>query len=355
MYLNYIIPFVSSLILSLILTPIVRNFALKKKIAIPKVRERDSHQKITPRLGGVAVFLSFYLVIIAVLLISPQSLNFVQDKFLGIDKNLFGLMLAGIVWIIVGIIDDIKGLKSSTKFFWQGVCGLIIVAFGIRIWWLSNPLGGANIVLGPWTYLLVPMWIGLLMNVLNWFDGIDGLTPGISTITLVILFLLSINPIVNQPATAMLCAILAGAILGFLPYNWHPAKIFLGDSGSMFLGLMIGIFSIISGAKLATAALVLGVPIIDAGWVIIKRLIEKKSPFDADKTHIHHRFLEAGFNTKQTVIIIYTICAGFGIIALQSGTEGKFRALGWLLLLMIIIGIILFVKKYKKQHKNIKI
>ena len=351
MYLNYIIPFISSFILSLVITPIVGNFTLKKKIATPKIRERDSHQKITPRLGGIAVFLSFYLVIIAILLISPQSLNFVKDKFLGIDKNLFGLLLSGLVWIIVGIIDDVKGLKPFTKFFWQGICGLIIVGFGINIWWLSNPFGGLNIILGPWTYLLVPLWIGLLMNVLNWFDGIDGLTPGISIITLVILFLLSMNPIVNQPATAMLCAILTGSVLGFLPYNWHPSKIFLGDSGSMFLGLMIGVFSIISGAKLATAALVLGVPIIDAVWVIIKRLIQKKSPFYADKSHLHHRFLEAGFNVKQTVIIIYAICAGFGIIALQSDTAGKVRALIWLLISMIVIGIILFVKKHKQNNR----
>lgn len=350
-YLLYIIPFISALIISLIFTPLIRSYCLGKNIALPDIRLRDTHHQKTPRLGGLAIFLSFYLVIIGFLIFSPETLHFVDEKFLGIDLNLFGLMLAGLVWIIVGIIDDIKGIKPFSKFFWQGVCGLIIVGFGIKIWWLSNPLGGLNIVLGPWTYLLVPMWIGLLMNVLNWFDGIDGLTPGISIITLVVLGILSINPEVNQPATAMLCAILAGSVLGFLPYNWFPAKIFLGDSGSMFLGLAIGVFSIISGAKLATAALVLGVPIIDAFWVIIKRISQKKSPFYADKSHLHHQFLEAGFNQKQTVLIIYAISAGFGIIALQSGTEGKIRAFGWLLVAMVIIGIILFIRKYKQNNR----
>ncbi len=345
---NYIILFLSSFILSLICTPLVRNYALKHNIGL---RSREKKVKPIPRLGGVVLFIVFYFNVLILYLISPEKLSFVDYKILGIDENLFGLLSAGLVWIVVGLYDDLKGMNPFSKLFWQFICGLIIVIFGIKIWWLSNPITGGAFIIGDWNYFLVPVWIVLIMNALNWFDGIDGLTPGVSTIALIILFILSINPQVNQPATALLCIILAGSVLGFLPYNWSPAKIFLGDSGSMFLGLMIGVFSIISGAKLATAALVLGVPIIDACWVIIRRILSKKSPFYADKNHLHHKFLEAGFTTKQTVIIIYAICAGFGIIALESETQGKVKALVWLLIAMIILSIVLFIKKYKQNNR----
>jgi len=206
----YIYSFLAALTLSLIFTPLVRKFCIKKNIALPKIRSRDVHKTQIPRLGGVAISLSFFLVVMLILIFTPVKLFFVSDKFLGIDKNLFGLLLAGVTWIVVGIYDDIKDIKPWTKFIWQGICGLIIVTFGIKIWWLSNPIGGLNLDIGWMTYLLVPIWVGLLMNALNWFDGIDGLTPGISLISLLVLFFLSIKPEVNQPATALLCIIFAG-------------------------------------------------------------------------------------------------------------------------------------------------
>lgn len=350
MYLSYLIPFILSLTLSLILTSIVRKIALKKKWTIAKVRARDAHQKPTPRLGGVAIFLSFWIITIIYWIVFPEYLNFIIDKILGLDKNLLGVFIASTVWIIVGIIDDFKNIKPWKKFFWQGICGFIIIAFGINIWWISNPVGGLDFIVGNWNWILVPVWIGLMMNVVNWIDGIDGLASGISVIALVTLFILSLAPNVNQPATALLCVILAGSVFGFLFFNWNPAKIFLGDTGSMFIGMMLGIISIISGAKLATLALVMGVPILDALWVIIQRISQRKTIWSADKIHLHHQFLQIGLSVKQTVIIYYAIAAGFGIIALQSGTQDKIKAIWYLIVIMVIITVGLYIIKYLKKR-----
>lgn len=349
--LPYILPFSIALVLSLILTPTVRFLAQKYNWAIPKPRPRDVHGRPIPRLGGVVLFVSFWLIVISYWLLAPEKLHFVDEKILGLDKNLLGVFLGSLVLLFIGVLDDLRGVKPWAKLFWQIVAAALVVIFGIKIWWFSNPLGGPNIILGNWTYLFVPLWIILMINVINWLDGLDGLADGISFIALVILGFLSLAPNVNQPATAFLCAILAGSALGFLFFNFNPAKIFLGDSGSMFLGFMIAIAAIISGAKLATAALVLGIPILDALWVIGRRIFTGKSPMMADKLHLHHRFLEAGLSQRQTVLILYALAAGFGIVALQQGTHGKFIAGLWLLGIMVIMGIgLVFHKKNTNGH-----
>lgn len=345
-YIAYLLPFVLSLILSLALTPLARFLAQKYQLAIPQPRPRDVHGKPIPRLGGIALFISFWLIVIAYWLLAPGKLHFVDEKILGIDKNLLGVFLGSLILIIVGVVDDLKGVKPWPKLFWQTAAAYLVVAFGIKIWWLSNPLGGASIILDNWTYLLVPLWIVIIINVINWLDGLDGLADGISLIALIVLGFLSIAPNVSQPATALLCVILAGAALGFLFFNFNPAKIFLGDSGAMFLGFMIAVAAIISGAKLATAALVLGIPILDALWVVGRRIISGKSPMVADKLHLHHRFLEIGLSQRQTVLILYAIAAGFGVVALQNGTHGKLVAALWLLAIMVIMGTgLVFLKK----------
>lgn len=351
-YLSYILPFLISLVLSLTLTPAVRFFAQKYNLAIPKPRPRDIHGKPIPRLGGVALFVSFWLVALGYLLFAPDNLYFINEKVLGIDKNLLGVFLGSLVLIIVGVIDDIRGMKPGLKLFWQFIAAILVVIFGIKIWWFSNPMGGANIVLANWTYIFVPIWTVLIINVINWLDGLDGLADGISLICLIVLGFLALAPNVNQPATALICAILAGVATGFLFFNFNPAKIFLGDSGSMFLGFMIAIASIISGGKVATAALVLGIPILDAIWVILRRIFSKKSPMQADKFHLHHRFLDIGLSQRQTVLILYTLSAGFGIVALQNGTHGKMIASLWLLLIMVIMGIALVFLKKTRNVKN---
>jgi len=348
---NYLIPFILAVFLSMGLSYLVSKLAIKNNWAITKIRTRDVHSKPIPRVGGIAIFISFWLIVIGYWLIAPQKLHFVDQTIFGMDKNLFGLLVASIFWLTIGVIDDFRGIKPWLKLFCQVICGILIVAFGIKIWWVTNPLGGLNIILDNWTYILVPMWIILIMNVVNWFDGIDGLAPSISFITLIILFFLSIDPKVGQSSTALLCIILAGAVLGFLPANWNPARVFLGDTGSGFLGLCLAVFAIISGAKLATAFLVLGIPILDALVVIITRIRNKKSIFSADTSHLHHRFLKSGFSIKQTVLILSFISLLFGLLALKSQTQEKMLAFLWLFATMgIILLALIIIKKFKKNE-----
>jgi UDP-GlcNAc:undecaprenyl-phosphate GlcNAc-1-phosphate transferase len=348
----YLVSLLLSIIISFITTKIVLTYSLKNKVGLSIPRKRDVHTKPIPRIGGIGIYISFWIVVGIILLLFPESLSFVESKIINIDMNLLGIIIASTIWVIIGLVDDTKGLKPSIKLFFQFICATIIVLFGVKIWWISNPLGGLNIGLEQWTYLLVPIWIVLLMNVINWFDGIDGLSSNISAVTCIILFLLSIDPNVNQPATALLCIILLGVLIGFIPYNWNPAKIFLGDTGSGFLGLMLAVFAIISGAKLATAFLVLGIPILDALVVIFSRLKNKKSIFSADKTHIHHKFLKAGLSVKQTVIFLTIISIVFGIVALKTQTQEKFQAFLWLMLIMGII-LLTLTNIIKNRNKNV--
>lgn len=351
MVLPYSIPFILAFSLSLIFTFFIRRLSLKWGF-FDYPSPRKIHDKPIPRLGGVAVFLSFFLVVVGYLIFIPEKLQFVKEKILGIDKNLWGVLLGALVLVATGIYDDIKGLKPLPKLFFQLIAAGLVALFGIKIWWFSNPFG-PRIILGAFSPLFVILWILLLTNVVNWLDGLDGLATSVSFIAAIILFFLSLQPVVNQPATALLCLILAASCLGFLPFNFNPAKIFLGDSGAMFLGFMIAIFAIISGGKVATASLVLGIPIFDAIWVILRRLWGKKAPWLSDKRHLHHRFLEAGFNQRESVLILSGIALAFGVLSLFSQTKEKFWAGLSLLGLMLLLAIVLIILE-KRRHERAK-
>lgn len=328
--------------------PAARRLALAWGV-VAKPRNRDVHRTPTPKLGGLAIAGSAYTLIALVLLISPDSLRFVNESVFGIDRNLFGVLLGGLILVVTGMLDDKYDLKPILKLALQTLATLMVVVFGVKIWWIAHPFGGLDIVIGNWTYVLVPLWLLLMINVMNFFDGLDGLTAGLSVISSAALAFLALEPFVDQPATALLAAIVAGAAAGFLPYNWNPAKIFMGDSGSMFLGFMVGVFAIISGAKFATAALVLGIPIFDAVWVVTRRLVSGQSIMKADRKHLHHRFLDAGFSPRASVLILYAIAILFGVIALTTGTEGKVEAIGALLVSMIVLGVVLILAAKRRS------
>ncbi|MCA9388560.1 undecaprenyl/decaprenyl-phosphate alpha-N-acetylglucosaminyl 1-phosphate transferase [Candidatus Berkelbacteria bacterium] len=337
--------------LSLVATPLLKRFLVTKKIGLAVPRSRDTHQNALPRLGGLVVFFSFALVILGALVFNPESLKFVEQRVLIFDLNLLGVLLGALILVLVGVYDDVRDLNPLSKLLWQIAAAFLVVAFGVKIFWVTNPFGGI-ITLGNWTYLIVPLWLLLMINVMNWFDGLDGLAGGLSVIASIAIIFLALDPVVDQPATAMLAAILAGSVLGFLPYNWNPAKIFLGDTGSMFLGFMMGVFAIISGAKFATALLVLGIPVLDAIWVIARRALAGQSIMKADKKHLHHRFLEAGFSVRQTVIILYALAGAFGLVALATGTRGKIISIGVLVVVMVIMGSMLVLKARSRHQKE---
>ena len=348
----YFIFFAISFVLSLAITPFIIRLAHYIN-AIDKPGPRKIHTQPIARLGGVVVILAFLLTLISIMIADPAKLEFTAEKIWRIDKNLFGVSSGILVLLIVGIWDDIKGIKAGYKLIFHFLAALIVVYFGVNIWWIRNPFSNLDVLLGNWTYLVVPVWIVLLINVTNWLDGADGLATGVGFIASVVLFFLSVSPTVNQSSTGLLAIVLSGALLGFLVHNFNPAKIFLGDSGSMFIGFMLAIFAIISGGKLATAALVMGLPILDALWVIARRIISGESPWKADRLHLHHRFLDAGFTQRQTVFSLYGISAIFGIIALSAKTQQKMFLAFWLIVVMFAIALILVKLKKNKNEKTV--
>lgn len=317
-------------------TPVVRRFALAHGIIDRPSEQRKIHRVPVAYLGGVAIFVAFA---VTALLLVPVSRQFAA------------LLLGCGVLVVMGIVDDARGLSPWVKLVWQFVAAGIALAGGIGITQVTNPFGGvidlsqygrtSFDVLG-WQFHITPIanalsliWMVGLANTINFLDGLDGLASGVSGIAAFVMFLLAVGPNVNQPAVALLAIILAGAALGFLPYNFFPAKIFMGDSGAYFLGLVLAMLAVYSGAKLATAALVLGVPIIDSIWVVVRRLMLRRSPFQADRKHFHHLLLDAGLSQPQAVLTLYVVVAAFGVTALVVGSFLKLVAFGVLLAFMM--------------------
>lgn len=361
----YLPPLIVAALLAGGLTYSVKKIAEKFRI-FDYPSKRKIHPKVTPRLGGVAIVVAFLILVIGYGLAS-QRLEFSGFHIMFFDKRLVGVLLGALILMGAGIYDDIKDLKPWQKLFWQITAAGIVVAFGLGIDYVRLPAGyhlqldtwqvpislfGHGFKFVVWGDLLTMFWIVLMINTLNFLDGLDGLAAGIAFIAGIALFFLSFS--LSQFAAALLCVIFAGSVLGFLPWNFNPAKIFMGDSGSMFLGYMLAVISIISGGKLATAFLILGLPLLDVIWVVVRRISTGQSPFRADKLHLHHRLLAVGLTQRQTVLMLYLIAAFFGAVSVFSGTQEKIQALYWLLILMGSLAIVLIVLEWKKRRQEMR-
>jgi UDP-GlcNAc:undecaprenyl-phosphate/decaprenyl-phosphate GlcNAc-1-phosphate transferase len=251
------------------------------------------------------------------------------------------LLLGGAVAAALGAADDLFDLRAR----WQlaGQLGLAsgAVALGIVVNFVNNPFGGSVIDFdGPFAAGFAIFWIIGMINSINWIDGLDGLSSGVALIAAVTLGLISLTTQVGQPLIAVLCFALAGALLGFLRWNFHPATIFAGTSGVQFVGYTLAVLSILGTAKVAVALLVLGVPIIDTFWIIVRRLSQGRSPFTPDRSHIHHRLLDLGLTHRQTVLVIYGICIALAVLALLLTGATQLYAF---LSVFVVSGLILFV------------
>jgi UDP-GlcNAc:undecaprenyl-phosphate GlcNAc-1-phosphate transferase len=287
--------------------------------------------------------------------------------FMEFDKHLTGVVLAATLLVGVSFLDDRKGLSPILRLGVQVLAGITVILAGIGITSVSNPFGGLIYLDGweiplsigdtmyqltVWADLITILWIVAMINTLNWLDGLPGLVSGIGTIGAVVMFVLSIRPdfhFIDQTDVSMLAVIIAGIGFAFWLFDFHPPKILMGDTGSMFLGFMLAILAIFSGGKIATALLIMGFPFLDAAWVILRRLYQKKSPFKGDLFHFHHRLLKAGFSERKSILIIYTICAIFGGLALFLGSGEKLVAIIVMLVLMIILGTLVVVRGKKLQ------
>lgn len=332
----YYLSALAAAVVSALLTAGLIRWAKKRQLFMTAPRERDLHQQPTPRIGGMAVVGAFVAIVILLNFLVPNSLNFSGQTFWGFDRNLFGLLAAIILLAAVNILDDYRNVRVLVRLMVETLAAWLIVVFGITISWLSNPLGG-QIMLGLLSPFFVVVWLVGLSNVTNWLDGVNGLAGGVGAIAMAVLFFLSIRPDVAQAPNALLAAVAFGALVGFLPFNIIRAKAFLGDTGSVFIGFLLGVLAIISGGKVATAFLVLAIPFLDAVVVVITRLFARQSPFAADQRHLHHRLLEAGLKPWQIVGLFYAISLIFGLIALNTQAIGKLWAAAFAMLLMIAL------------------
>lgn len=261
------------------------------------------------------------------------------------DGLKLGLILCSVLILFFGLWDDLRELSWKKQLIFQIAIALIMVYAGLEVEYIANPFGGREFRLDG-TYLagfsvlgslFVILWIVGFMNVVNWLDGMDGLGGGVGAIASLTLFFLSISDLVNQPPLAIMAIALFGALLGFLVFNFHPARIFMGSSGALFLGFMLSVLAIFSGGKIATMFLVMGFPILDALWVVYRRLRGGKSPFLGDRSHFHYQLLDRGMPERKVVVLLYALSLLFGLAALAFQGVYKVAILGVLILLVFFM------------------
>jgi len=340
---KYVIPFLISFLLTVVLTACLVGIAKKIKW-VERKSERHIHKAGIYRVGGIAMVLAFIATIFL-------------DHDLVITPELYGLIFGLIALMAVGFWDDMKELYWKVQLSAQIAVAILIFIMGVRIFYVTNPLTGKilSMVGGPWVVvatILVIFWIVLVINAINWIDGIDGLSGGITAISAATIFILSLRSEVNQPPIAIICAILLGTALGFLIFNFYPSRVLAGTSGSMYMGLTLSVLAIFSGTKVATALLVLAIPIIDSIWVVGERIRAGKSIFQPDRNHLHYRLLELGWSQKKIAFYYYILTILIAIIALNTRVIGKSIALILAIIIMLVVSIVID-KKISQKNKKI--
>jgi UDP-GlcNAc:undecaprenyl-phosphate GlcNAc-1-phosphate transferase len=305
---------------------------------VEKIKRGGTTEKVC-RIGGVAIIIGFA---VALLL----------DGNLIISEKLWGIIIVSFLILIFGIIDDFLELDWKAQLIFQISIALLIFVFGVRVEYITNPAGGL-IFLNVGKYLIpsfvfIMIWIVLLINSMNWVDGIDGLSGGATLIGILTIFFLSLKPEVNQPPVGIIAMALAGSILGFLIFNFYPSKILAGTSGSMFFGFILATLAIFAGTKIATALLVMAVPIIDALWVIGERLRSGNSIFKSDNRHLHYKLLEIGWSPKKITLFLYAVTFSIAIVAVNTRAIGKIITLT--LIIAIMVSALIFIgRKLEKS------
>jgi UDP-GlcNAc:undecaprenyl-phosphate/decaprenyl-phosphate GlcNAc-1-phosphate transferase len=347
----YILAFVVSLVLVLLLTPIARRIALWLG-AIDMPQDRKVHESPTPSLGGIAILLSVVISILLckVLVTYSSSLAKPQGMVDALSSyQLLGIMLAAIFISVMGAIDDMRYLSPWMKLAGQVMGALILVSFGVEISSVALPRGNViDLTASPiLSILLTVVWMVAFTNIINLIDGLDGLAAGIAFISAVAFFYYG-SRVGGDPNTLqamVISASVGGACLGFLRYNFHPASIFMGDSGAQFLGFILGAISIqgilkrTAVATLFTPIIILAVPILDTGLAILRRALKGRPFHYADKEHIHHRLLYIGHSQRQAVLIIYLWTAVLTGIALSL----EFVTSKMVVLILLVVGFLIFL------------
>ena len=332
------------LVIAYLLTPPVAWTATQLGV-LDRPGGRHIHRAPVPRLGGLAIYLAFVAAVLVGLPVErPIHVAFETHRITvvipylpAIDRPIVALLLGATLITLVGVLDDVRGTRPLVKLLGQIAAAAVLLPFGVGMDVLTNPLGGMFFV-GPLGALVTVVWIVALCNVMNLIDGVDGLASGIAAIAGTTLLIAAYHR--GDIGTAILAAALAGAALGFIPYNFNPARIFLGDTGSMLLGYLLGALSVLGTYKsytalsLLVALVALGVPVTDTAFAIARRWRNRRPIFEADTQHLHHRLLQRGFTPRQTVSVLYLVTGILSAGALMVSGVGRFP-------IIVILGLLL--------------
>jgi UDP-GlcNAc:undecaprenyl-phosphate GlcNAc-1-phosphate transferase len=334
--------FIAAAFLGYILTPMARSIAVRRGF-VDRPGGRRVNTRPVPRAGGVAFAVAFLAVAIGVLVVGETvpwvTLSGAVDR-----GEMTALLAGGAVATVLGLLDDVFQLRARWQLVGQVLLAAGAVWLGIEVVTLNDPFGPGRITLIPPIALgFSVFWIVGMINSINFIDGLDGLSSGIGLIAALTLGVISLTHAsgpFGQPVVAAMCFTLAGSLFGFLRWNFHPASVFAGTAGTMFIGYSLAVLSVLGTAKVVIALLVLGVPIIDAFWIIVRRLANRKLPFSPDRGHIHHRLLDLGLSHMQTVLFIYVVCGGLALLSfVLSGTGQVYAFMG----LVVLFGLGLFL------------
>ena len=357
------ISFLLAFVTAFVVTPYTIRLA-KRVGAIDLPEKRRVNEEPMPRLGGIAVILGFLISSIYLIIVMNLEHSFELFGTENYFYKLIGLLLGIIVLAIFCYVDDVKGLPAIVKLIGQIIAAIVVVSFGIRIDNIEIPFleQTLNINNSIYIYILSVGWIVGITNAINLIDGLDGLSSGITLIScfsLIIVFTMNQSPII----AIILITALAGAIVGFMPYNVNPAKTFIGDTGAQFLGFCLAIISILGTAKrytllvLVSPLIILALPIADTLFAIVRRIIKGKSIkaiFSPDTGHLHHKLMKRGYTQRQAVLILYGVSASFGMFAIILLESGIWKALSFALMVIAIgaVGYNEFTKSEKNKKRN---
>ena len=335
------LPALLAFIVAAVVTPYVRRLAWRLDIVDRPDSQRKTHGRPVALMGGLAIFLAITAAVVGAVAVGWLPGDHIKGKFLA------GIIAAALILTVGGVLDDAYDLRPSRQIVFPLLAALAIVASGIGIKFITNPFGGQFFLdryavtvlwLGGIPYklsiiadLFTVCWLMGMTYTTKFLDGLDGLVSGVTVIGALVIAAVSVMKDVSQPDTAMLALVVAAAFLGFLLFNASPASIFLGEGGSTMAGFLLGTLAIISGGKIATTLLVIGLPLFDAAFVIVRRMVkDRKSPTAADRSHLHFRLLDLGFTPRQVVLFYYFVAALFGTSTLILKGWENVAAIGFL-------------------------
>jgi len=343
-----VVVFVAAAVLSLFLTPVARRLALRFEV-VDRPDPRRVNRVPIPRGGGLAVAAAFGIVAVGVIVVDGAFIPIGRAGGLN-ATDIVALLVGGALAAFLGTLDDFLDLRARWQLLFQLVLAGFVVALGIGVDVVNNPFGPGVIRLeGIFEVAFTVVWVLGMINSINFIDGLDGLSAGVSLIAATALGVISLTVAVDQPQVAVFCLAFAGALLGFLKWNFHPAAVFAGTSGVFFFGYTLALLSILGTAKVAVALLVLGIPIIDTFWIIVRRLASGRSPFSPDRGHIHHRLLDLGLDHRQTVLAIYGICILLAILTFLLESNGQLYAF---LAIVLAFGLALLVLTRRTREEE---